>query len=257
MKDTARLAEMVLAARLDGKMPAPTREWYGNTDIDDAYQVQEKVLKEMLRRRGGKIIGRKVGCTNQAARDLLGLDGPFHGALLSVTATESPARIAKDDYPFIILEPEFALRIGSPLRPGGGTHTAESVADAVDAIVPAVEIVSSCHDEWTDAGPALLIADNGSSYGWVRGEPVTDWDLEMLTNVTVSLIVGAHRVASGNAANVDGGPLGVLAWVANRLPLEPGDYVSTGTATSVHFAERGDTVVAHFGPLGQVEIEIS
>ncbi|MBO6561586.1 MAG: fumarylacetoacetate hydrolase family protein [Nisaea sp.] len=257
MKDSARLTELILAARLDGKMPAPTRDWYGNTDIEDAYRIQETVLKEMLRRRGGKIIGHKVGCTNQGARDLLQLDGPFHGALLSGTATESPARISKDDYPFIILEPEFALRIGTALRPGDRTHTAESVAASVDAIVPAIEIVSSCHDEWTEAGPALLIADNGSSYGWVRGEPVTDWDPEMLMSATVSLSVGKHHVASGNAANVDGGPLGVLAWVANRLPLEPGAYVSTGTATSVHFAERGDMVVAHFGPFGEVEVEIA
>jgi len=257
MKDTARLAKLVLASRLDGDMPAPTREWYGNTDIEDAYRVQETVLQEMLRRRGDRIIGHKVGCTNQAARDLLGLDGPFYGALLSGSATESPARIAKDDYPFIILEPEFALRIGAPLRPGDRTHTAESVAAAVDAIVPAVEIVSSCHEDWTEAGPALLIADNGSSYGWVRGEPVSDWTPEMLMSATVSLTAGRHHVASGNAANVDGGPLGVLAWVANRLPLEPGAYVSTGTTTNVHFAERGDMVVARFGPFGQIEIEVS
>lgn len=257
MMDVARLTDAIVAARLDGKLPADTRHWYGNTEIENAYQIQEAVLKATLHRRGGEVIGRKVGCTNKAARDLLGLDGPFHGALLSLTAMESPARIAKQDYPFIILEPEFALRIGSALRPGDGPHTAESVAAAVDAVVPAIEIVSSCHEEWTTAGPALLIADNGSSYGWVRGEPVTDWDLETLMAAPVTLSADGNEVATGNAGNVDGGPLEVLAWVANRIPLEVGAFVSTGTTTSVHFAERGETVEASFGPFGRVEIEIA
>lgn len=257
MEEMTKLGEHILAARLDGKLPAPTRAWYGASDIEAAYGVQEQVLTETFRRRGGKIIGRKVGCTNQAARDMLGLDGPFHGALLSETATESPARIAKSDYPFIILEPEFALRLGRPLEPGRTPHTAEGVADAVDAIVPAIEIVSSCHDEWTAAGPALLIADNGSSFGWVHGDPVTDWDLDMLMAATVTLRVDGNEVANGKAANVDGGPLEVLAWLADRVPLEAGDFVSTGTTTSVHFAERDEAIEAQFGPFGQVTIEIA
>ncbi|UUX51902.1 fumarylacetoacetate hydrolase family protein [Nisaea acidiphila] len=256
MTDMSQLGDAILAARLESKLPAPTRQWYGSTDIENAYEVQDNVLAEILRRRGGQIIGRKAGCTNQSARDLLGLDGPFHGALLSGTEKQSPARIAREDYPFIILEPEFALRIGTALQPGATPHTAKSVVSAVDAIVPAIEIVSSCHDEWTAAGPALLIADNGSSYGWVRGEPVTDWTVEDVMAAPVALSVDGTEVASGSAANVDGGPFEVLAWMANRIPLEAGSYVSTGTTTNVHPAERGETIEAQFGPFGHVRVEV-
>ena len=129
MLDMDTLTTRILAARLDNSMPAPTEQWIGSADIDDAYRVQHDVLGEIARRQGARIIGRKVGCTNQSARELLGLDGPFHGALLSNTAMASPARISRGDYPFIVLEPEFALRLGKPLGPAATPHTAESVAE--------------------------------------------------------------------------------------------------------------------------------
>lgn len=256
MMDMDKLARSILAARLDGEIPAQTEHWFGSTDIDDAYSVQNIVLDEIRRRRNTKIIGRKVGCTNQSARDLLGLDGPFHGALLSDSALASPARIMRSDYPFIVLEPEFALRLGKSLGPESATHTAESVAGAVDAVLPALEIVSSCHTDWTRTGPALVIADNGSSYGWVNGEPVTDWDIDTLMSAEVTLHVDGKLVASGNAANVDGGPLGVLAWLANKIHLNAGTLVSTGTTTSVHFGESGEKVEVHFGSFGEASVEI-
>ena len=257
MMDMGKLADCILAARLDAKMPAQTDRWFGSTDIDDAYSVQINVLAEMKRRRGGKVIGRKVGCTNQSARDLLGLDGPFHGALLSDTAMASPARIARSDYPFIVLEPEFALRLGAPLGPADTPHTAESVTGAVDAVLPALEVVSSCHKDWTRTGPALVIADNGSSYGWVYGTPITDWDIDSLMDAQVTLHVDGDQVASGNTGNVDGGPLGVLAWLANRVALPAGAFVSTGTTTRVHFGNKGDQVKARFGKFGEVSVEIA
>lgn len=257
MMDMDKLAECILAARLDGKMPAQTERWIGSTDIDDAYSVQVDVLRGMEHRSGGRIIGRKVGCTNQSARDLLGLDGPFHGALFSDTAVASPARIARADYPFIVLEPEFALRLGKPLGPESAPHTAESVAEAVDAVLPALEIVSSCHKDWTRTGPALVIADNGSSYGWVHGTPVTDWDVDTLMSAEVTLHVDGNQVATGNARNVDGGPLGVMAWLADRVSLPAGAFVSTGTTTSVHFGDRGERVKALFGKFGEVSVEIT
>ena len=256
MMDMDKLSECILAARLDAKMPAQTEHWFGNTDIGDAYSVQNSVLDEIGRRRSTRIIGRKVGCTNQSARDLLGLDGPFHGALLSDTAMASPARITRNDYPFIVLEPEFALRLGKPLGPEDAPHTAERVADAVDAVLPALEIVSSCHTDWTRTGPALVIADNGSSYGWVHGEPVTDWDIDSLMKADVTLHVDGNQIATGNAGNVDGGPLGVLAWLADRVALPAGAFVSTGTTTNVHFGERGERVEARFGKFGEVSVEI-
>tara|TARA_R110001592_G_scaffold31488_2_gene111000 strand:+ start:117 stop:935 length:819 start_codon:yes stop_codon:yes gene_type:complete len=257
MLDMDTLTTRILAARLDNSMPAPTEQWIGSADIDDAYRVQHDVLGEIARRQGARIIGRKVGCTNQSARELLGLDGPFHGALLSNTAMASPARISRGDYPFIVLEPEFALRLGKPLGPAATPHTAESVADVVDAVLPALEIVSSCHEDWTRTGPALVIADNGSSYGWVHGEPITDWDVDTLMGTQVTLHVDGRQAAAGNAGNVDGGPLGVLAWLANRIPLEAGSFVSTGTTTSVHFGERDEHVEARFGPYGRVSVDIT
>ena len=68
--------------------------------------------------------------------------------------------------------------------------------------------------------------------------------------------------AVGKGANVDGGPFGATAWLANELAkygraLKAGDYVTTGTAIAPFpYAGDGKTAVADFGALGKVEVRI-
>ena len=140
MMDMDKLAECILAARLNGKMPAPTDQWVGSADIDSAYSVQRTLLGEIARRDGGTVIGRKVGCTNQSARDLLVRRAVSWCAVISHHDGE-PSPDERSDYPFIVLEPEFALKLGKPLEPENAPPPAESVAGAVDAVLPALEIV--------------------------------------------------------------------------------------------------------------------
>ncbi|MFV0280079.1 MAG: hypothetical protein ACK5JM_04870, partial [Rhodoblastus sp.] len=68
--------------------------------------------------------------------------------------------------------------------------------------------------------------------------------------------------ASGKGANVDGGPFGATAWLANALAklgrgLKAGDLITTGSAIApCPFAGDGKTAVADFGALGKVEVRI-
>ena len=62
--------------------------------------------------------------------------------------------------------------------------------------------------------------------------------------------------------NVDDGPFGVLAWLANHLNaqgafLRAGDIVTTGVLTNIYNATSGQLLVASYGSFGSLEIEVT
>jgi 2-keto-4-pentenoate hydratase len=78
----------------------------------------------------------------------------------------------------------------------------------------------------------------------------------------VSVTRNDELVTTGSGEAVLGGPLNVMAWLADELPrfgrrLRRGDVVTTGVATDVFEAVAGDTCVADFGPFGTVSVTFS
>ena len=55
--------------------------------------MQQALVKQLLAQHGGEIIGYKVACTSQAAREMLGVEGPLFGHLLSRLINDNPARL--------------------------------------------------------------------------------------------------------------------------------------------------------------------
>ena len=224
---------------------------------DEAYAVRELVANRWISHYGGRVLGYKIACTNASAQQYLGVDSPFYGNLLSALSYESPARLKADDFFMRVIEAEFGFLIGRDLSPG--PHTRDEIADAVEGVLPGIEIVDSRYTSWTTMGAAALIADNACHGAWVKGALVRDWRWIDLASQAVQLIVNEKVVASGSGAAVLGHPLNALEWLvgklgSHRLGLYAGDYITTGVTTDTYMAEAGDTVRAEFGPVGAVEL---
>jgi 2-keto-4-pentenoate hydratase len=63
----------------------------------------------------------------------------------------------------------------------------------------------------------------------------------------------------GTGAKVLGHPFNVLDWLVNALSgrgldLNAGEVVSTGTCTGFVYIEQGQTAVADYGVLGEIEV---
>ena len=258
--DTATAAAELYRARRDFlKIETLPEACRPITEID-GYAVQV-ALVEKLTAGGGRRVGYKIGATNPAARAMLGTDAPFSAVLISDFCYPSPKSLRASDFHVIILEPEIALRLGRDLPASGTPYTAESVADAVDAVVPAIEIVTSPFPVWNEAGIGAIIADNGANGGWICGDLVTDWHKLDLVDLPVSLSINDVVVAEGAGRTVDGGPMIGLAWLANHMiavgsSLRAGEFVTTGSTTAPHPGGGGQNVVADFGPLGQCRLAL-
>jgi 2-keto-4-pentenoate hydratase len=225
--------------------------------MEEAYAARELVVQRWIAHYGGRVLGYKIACTNTSAQRYLSVDSPFYGNLLTALSYESPVRLKAGDFFMRVMEAEFGFLMGRDLSPG--PHTRDEIADAVEGVVPGIEIVDSRYTSWTTMGAAALIADNACHGAWVKGKLVRDWRGIDLASQAVRLIVNDKVVATGSGAAVLGHPLNALEWLAGKLGshglgLSAGDYITTGVTTDTYMAEAGDRVRAEFGLVGAVEL---
>jgi 2-keto-4-pentenoate hydratase len=226
-------------------------------NTEEAYAVRELVVERWLAHYGGGIAGYKIACTNSSAQQYLNLDGPFYGSLFSALTFNSPARLQAGDFFMRVIEAEFAFRMGRDLSPG--THTRDQIADAVEGVLPGIEIVDSRYTSWTTMGASALIADNACHGAWVKGSLIKSWREIDLAAQPVQLMVNGNVVSKGSGAAVLGHPLNALKWLVDKLAsrgvgLKAGEYITTGVTTDTYLAGTGDRIQADFGPVGSVVV---
>ncbi|MGB2928771.1 MAG: fumarylacetoacetate hydrolase family protein [Desulfobacterales bacterium] len=249
------IADLRFALRQEPQIP----ETFRPDNLASGYAVQEGVVDRLLKKNGGSAVGYKVACTNKLAQELLGTDTPFYGRLLSPFVYQSPARVNAQDFSMRLIEAEFSFQLAGDLPREGAPYNRESVADAVAAILPSIELVDTRYTVWTEVPLPSLISDNGCNSGWVRGKATEAWRHIDLVSHEVRLRVNGVGKLSGSGAAVLGHPLNSLVWLANTLceqgkALKAGDLVSTGVCTDIYLAEPGDHIVADFGTLGTAEV---
>lgn len=231
-------------------------------DLETAYAIQAVVVGRLLTRQGGRQIGYKIACTSQGAQQMLHVDGPLYGQLLSFSSHAAPATLRRTDFTHCVIEAEFGFRMAADVPPAATPYTADSIVPYIAALVPGIEIVNFRFIDWTVVGANSIAADNAIHGVWIYGEPVTDWQQLDLAAHQVTLTVNNQLFDTGSGAAVLGHPLNALAWLANTLPcygkqLRTGDAVTTGVCMDVYFAKAGDQLCADFGVLGQVELRIT
>ena len=121
----------------------------------EAYAVQAALVERLLAPVDGRAAGYKVACTNRLAQDLLGVDGPFCGRLLSPTVHAAPARLPAGNFVHRVLEAEFGFEVAETVPVSAEPYTADSIAPFLGAVLPAIEIVEWHYEDWTTAGCAV------------------------------------------------------------------------------------------------------
>lgn len=249
----AQAAKELLGAYASRQPIAPLTETYPDIVFDDAYEIQKLQIDQMLA--GGRIVkGHKVGLTSAAMQKQLGVDQPDFGHLLDDFFFLEHMPIPMDRWLQARIEPEVAFVLGKPLK-GPGVTVAEAI-QAVDFVLPALEIVDSRIKDWK-IGIIDTISDNASSGGVILGGSptrLTDVDLRL---VGCTLLKNGQIVGTGANGAVLGNPINSLVWLANTVgpsgvTLEPGHVVLPGSVTKMQPIAAGDTFVANWGALGSV-----
>ncbi len=229
----------------------------------DGYQVQAAVIAVL----GEPIGGWKSGATLAAVQQRFGLSEPFLGPILASTVLQSPAAAPSEMFDLrapgadgkrgVSVEVEFAFRLGRDVAPRAGGYSETEVLDAVEAMVPAIEIITPRYEAVPSGSPGEALADCGLNGGIILGTPVADWrEIDYPAHKT-SLVVDGKTEIEGTGALVLGHPFKSLVWLVNNVgrlghALTKGQVLTTGSMTGIFAVPQGAETVGDFGRLGRV-----
>jgi 2-keto-4-pentenoate hydratase len=250
-----RAAGLLLAARRARRPIASLPDDCRPETLAEGYLAQDAFVASS----GGAVAGFKIGATSAKAQAFLEIDAPFAGSVLKHDLHDSPAVLAAARFPFRLIEPEVAFRLGRDLPPRARGYEREEVAAAVADLHPAIEIVTSGLQNWQRQGVASLIADNGVNGALILGPACAHWRDFDLPRHEVTLRVNGEVAGTGVGGNALGDPMSALAWLVEHRArrgrgLAAGQVVTTGVVTEFVELDAGDEAVADFVSLGEVRL---
>ena len=230
-------------------------------DEAEGYLIQA-ALAELLSPDFGAQVGYKIGCTSAVMQEYLDIPHPCGGSVFARGVHESGASLCHTDFVRVGVECEIAVRLARDLAPSAAPFTADAVAQAVEAYLPAIEIVDDRYVDWQTLGAPTLVADDFFAAGCVLGKPVARSAAPDLLDVVGRALVNGDEAGRGTGADVLGHPHNALAWLANHLAargksLRAGEIVLTGSLVKTIWLDAGDTVLMELAGLGNVSATFS
>ena len=223
----------------------------GDFGLSDAYRVAHQ-LRDAEHSSGKKLAGRKIGISNPAAWDKLGLDDIVWGYLFDDTVVE-----AKDDTFELSLnglsqpklEPEIVFGLKSELPTS--TRDAADLLRHVEWLALGFEIVQNPYPNWAFTA-ADLVATYGFHASLVYGNKVLlddpEFFAEVLAHTKVKLYKDESLLLEGAGTNVLDSPAIALGHLADLIatdidatPLSAGEVITSGTLTSAADLKAGES----------------
>ena len=223
--------------------------------IEDAYHIQLRMIQRRLDA-GEIVVGKKIGVTSKVVMDMLGVNQPDFGHLLSGMVFNEGEAVDVSKMIAPKAEAEVAFILKHDLT--GPGVTADDVMRATECVMPCFEIVDSRIKDWK-IKIQDTVADNAScgvfSLGGVRRTPY-ELDLSVAGMV---LEKNGEIISTSSGASVQGSPVNAVAWLANTLgafgiSLKAGDVILSGSQSPLVPVKAGDSLVCSVGGLGSTTV---
>jgi len=248
------VAHCLLDAERTRKQAIQLSVQYPHVEIDDAYAISQTVAR-LREENGGILAGHKVGLTSKAMQASSKIDEPDYGHVFQDMMIEDDVTVDAANYCVPRVEPELTFILGKDLR--GPGVTLDDVMDATEWVVPSIEIIDA---RWVEPRKIFdTVSDNGAAAGLILGKQrfrPEEFDLRW---VGALFYRNREIEETGIAAGVMDHPANAVAWLCNKLAtfdvgMKAGHLVLSGSFTRPVWAEKGDDLVADFGPMGTVKV---
>ncbi|MGA9102969.1 2-keto-4-pentenoate hydratase [Aeromicrobium sp.] len=252
------VAQTLATAERDRAPVPPLRDTWPDLDVVDSYTIQLLNIADRLEG-GASVRGHKVGLSSKAMQEMMNVDEPDYGHLLSDMEVFSDSPVSVGRYCMPRVEVEVAFVLGRTL-PGEGC-TEDDVLACTDHVTASIELIDSRITDW-NIKIADTIADNASSAGFVLGSARVDPASVDLTKIEAKLLCNGEEVASGRSDAVLGDPVTAVAWLARKVAsfgvtLEAGHVIMPGSVHRAIDAHAGDDFEAVFTHLGSVRLSFT
>lgn len=260
LKVDVMVKDMVAARHSRTQMQYLTKT-YGDFSIDEAYQIQ-LVLAKQVSRELGPVVGYKVAYASKAAQEQFGVDEPASAPLFELQRVPSGTTLREAAFMEIVLETEVAFTIGRRIdRP---IKDVAEMKTCVKWVHTAFDI-GDYRFVKGDAPPSAadMIASGIGAHFFMLG-PAVEPNKVDVDAVDLVLKRDGEVISKSPASNVMGSPWNSLFWCVNHIVklvgvLEPGTVIVSGTAAPA-YKVKGEKIKGNYtgecGPLGGVTLTI-
>ena len=140
MNATLEAAEIIAAARRNRTPLQPIPGAAAPRTEAEGYLIQD-ALHGLLAADFGTRVGYKIGCTSAVMQQYLGIPHPCSGGVFAKGVHASGVSLPAKNFVRVGVECEIAARFSRDLPAAAAPFTAEAVSQAIEAYLPAIEIV--------------------------------------------------------------------------------------------------------------------
>ena len=194
MNDTFAAAEIIAAARRNRTPLHPLAGEAAPRTEAEGYRIADAV-HGLLGVDFGDMVGYKIGCTSAVMQQYLNIPHPCSGGVFAGGVHPSGASLRSTDFVRVGVECEIAVRLGRDLMPLDAPFTADKVVQAIDAYLPAIEIVDDRYVKWETMGAPTLVADDFFAAGCVLGKALARNEAPDLLKLVGRAVVNGTGVA--------------------------------------------------------------
>ena len=230
-------------------------------NIEEAYTIQNELKNNYLSLKKNICIGKKVGCTNEEAQIQLGINEPFYGNLFSNYSSSNYCKLKSTNFSKPYIEPEISFLIKNDINISYAPFNISHANDLFAGIVCSIEIVDFRFDKPINKiGIKNIIATNGASDFWIKGNKIFKLNEVDISNIFVSIFINDDLIVKGNTSKVLGNPINSAIWVLNKLCkrgeiMLKDQFISTGSCTEAVKLEKNNKIKAEFGSLESIEFD--
>ena len=252
-KTIAAFGDELFDAWRSARQIAPLTDREPDITIEEAYQVQLHTIERRIGK-GERVVGKKIGITARAVMQMLKVDQPDFGHLLSGMAYNEGESLEAKQFCQPRGEGEIAFILNKDLI--GPGITGPQVLAATECVMPAFEIVDSRVTDWK-IKIEDTVADNGSAAAFVLGDNAVSARRVDLATCGMVLEKNGEIIGTGAGAASLGNPVNAVAWLANKLGelgivLKAGEVVLSGSLSIMFPVQAGDVLRMSLNGVGNV-----
>lgn len=247
MQRVDELAAALVAARRE-RRPFRAEATGAPASLDEAYAVQDAVARAL--HPGKRPDTWKVGAPGPGVEPT---------ATPLFTALDSPATWR--DTPIVELTIEAELGFVLARAISAAETSTVPLDEAFDFVCATIEVCDARLTNYRDAPPLWKLADSQVNAGLVVGSGLPFDEFDAYGKVRCEVLVDDRVVFDGTGTHALGDPRLLLRWwlqhASQRVRLDAGDLVTTGTWCGMVEVPRGAAVTARMHGIGEARVDFA
>ena len=255
---TDHLKKQIIDSRLKHKLLDKLSDY--QVGSKDAYKIQEEINNILSNNGLGKIIGYKIGCTNEAVQKELNVAEPIFGALFKNKVIKNNSNVSIKNFIKVGVECEIYVNIAKDII-NQDQFSKEKIENLINYCGLSLEIVEDRFVEIKKNSIEHIIIDGSLGNSIILGKKIRH-KFSNSSKFIGRLFLNNKEIYSCSSDSILGNPLNALKWyfqkkLALNRSINKGEIISLGSITPLLWINKPCTIKAKIDELGECSINFT